>query len=182
MWPEAPRADGGTADLRKSFVQRGSGYVAAGRHSPEREVGFVAASDTERRLTMGYLFPVSVFPWLTLWEENCARTEMPWNGAVHARGLEFGTTPFPIGKEAADASGPILGLPTALRMEGHATQDAPWMLFAVETPQGCDDVRDVTLGADEIILHFQTGIVRLPAAGAAAFLRRSQDRKKEESQ
>jgi hypothetical protein len=181
VWPWAPRASGGAADLRELFVQRGAGFVAAAQQIPGREQGFVAVWDAERRLAMGYLFPTAVFPWVTFWEENRARQESPWNGAVLARGLEFGTTPLPLGNEAVDARGPVLGVPTSLRLEAKATRRAPWLLFLAELPAGCDELRDVKAGEDEIVLHFKTKTVRVTAAGANEFLKSDHRQEKVET-
>jgi hypothetical protein len=181
VWPWAPRASGGAADLRELFVQRGAGFVATAQQIPGREQGFVAVWDAERRLAMGYLFPTAVFPWVTFWEENRARQESPWNGAVLARGLEFGTTPLPLGNEAVDARGPVLGVPTSLRLEAKATRRAPWLLFLAELPAGCDELRDVKAGEDEIVLHFKTKTVRVTAAGANEFLKSDHRQEKVET-
>jgi hypothetical protein len=171
VWPQAPREEGGYADLRELFVQPGTGFVAAARQMWGREQGFAAVSDSARRLAIGYVFTASVFPWIAFWEENRARLEAPWHGTVSVRGLEFGTTPLPLGNEAVDAQGPMLGTPTSLCLEPKETTSAPWMLFLTEIPAGCQDLQDVTAEEDEILLHFSTTTVHLAAAGAAEFLR-----------
>lgn len=170
VWPRAPRANGGSVDLRELFVQPRSGFVAAAQQMPGRKQGFVAVWDAERRLAMGYLFAAQVFPWVTFWEENRARQEAPWNGAALARGLEFGTTPLPLGNEAVDARGPVQGVPTSMRLEAKATRHAPWLLFLAELPAGCDELQDVTAGEEEIALQFKTRTVHVAAAGAGEFL------------
>jgi hypothetical protein len=180
-WPFALCASGEIADLRKLFVQRGAGFVAAARHPDGRKQGFVAVCNPAQRLAMGYLFAADVFPWVTFWEENCARREPPWNGSVLARGLEFGTTPLPLGNEAVDARGSLLGTPTSLPLESHATQRAPWLLFLAELPPGCEELLDVRAEEHELVLHFKNNSVRLAAACAAEFLQNDRTQKKVES-
>jgi hypothetical protein len=180
-WPLAPRASGKTADLRELFVHRGAGFVAAARHPDGRKQGFVAVCDPARRLAMGYLFATDVFPWVTFWEENCARQESPWNGSVQARGLEFGTTPLPLGNEAVDIRGPLLGMPASLPLESHATQRAPWLLFLAELPPGCDELLDVRAEEHEIVLQFKSDKVPIAAARAAEFLQADRTQKKVET-
>jgi hypothetical protein len=181
VWPLAPRKGSEDADLRELFVQQGTGFVAAAQQRPGREQGFVAVYDTERRLVIGYLFAAAVFPWVTFWEENQARQEPPWCGAVLARGLEFGTTPLPLGNEAVDARGPLLGMPTNLHLGAKATQRAPWMLFLAEIPAGCGELQDVSAEQDEIVLRFESKTIRLPAEGAAGFLRADRGQQKVEA-
>ncbi len=180
-WPFALRASGGVADLRKLFVQHGAGFVAAARQPDGRKQGFVAVCNPERRLAMGYLFATDVFPWVTFWEENCARREPPWNGSVLARGLEFGTTPLPLGNEAVDASGSLLGMPTSLPLESHATQRAPWLLFLAELSPGSEELIDVHAEEHELVLQFKNNSVRLAAARAVEFLQADRTQKKVKS-
>jgi hypothetical protein len=98
-----------------------------------------------------------------------------------ARGLEFGTTPLPLGNEAVDAHGPVLGVPTSLRLEAKATRCAPWLLFLAELPASCDELQDVNAGEDEIVLQFKTRTVHLAAAGAGEFLQSDRRQEKVET-
>ena len=169
-WPLAPGSGGSAVDLRNLFVERGTGFVAAARQSAGREHGFVAAVEPKLGIAMGYLFSSNVFPWVTLWEENRARPDAPWSGQVQARGLEFGTTPLPLGNEAVDAAGPVLGSSTSLKLGPRQSQRAPWMLFLAEIPRGWKEVEDVRAEGDEIVLIYEREEVRLAARGAATFL------------
>jgi hypothetical protein len=60
----------------------------------EERAWFFAYSPTSRVL-LGYVWQRNDFPWLGIWEENCSRTQAPWNGRTLARGMEFGVSPFP---------------------------------------------------------------------------------------
>lgn len=168
-WPLAPRVGGCAVDLRHLFVERGSGFVVAAHQSADREHGFIAVVEPHG-IAMGYLFSSNVFPWVTLWEENRARLDAPWSGEVQARGLEFGTTPLPLGNEAVDAGGDVLGSSTSLQLGPRQSQRAPWMLFLAEIPRGWKEVEDVRVEGDEIVLFHRREEVRLAARGAATFL------------
>ncbi|HEY5329356.1 MAG TPA: hypothetical protein VIJ79_05700 [Acidobacteriaceae bacterium] len=169
-WPYAPGANGQRVDLREMLSHPHSGFVAAIRQAPNRKHGFVAVCDAASGLAMGYIFLSETFPWLTLWEENRARPDAPWCGRVQARGIEFGTTPFPLGNEAVDAHGPVLGAAVSRRIGPHETLRAPWLLFLATLPQGWTEIEDITLDADAIVLRQSGAQLRLAAKGALAFL------------
>lgn len=169
-WPYAPGADGKKVDLREVFIRQGLGFVAATQQAAGREHGFVAVCHAEIGLAFGYLFRVEDFPWLAIWEENEARRDAPWNGQVQARGMEFGTTPLPLGNEAVDARGPLFGRPTSRRIGAQETLRAPWLLFVAEVPRGWQEIEDVRVETNEIVLMHGGQDVRVNVRGVAAFL------------
>jgi hypothetical protein len=95
VWPSAPRARGGVADLRRYVDAPRSSAYTAHRMDPARETAFFVAFVPASRLAFGYLWKTADFPWMGIWEENCSRTGSPWNGATLTRGMEFGVSPFP---------------------------------------------------------------------------------------
>lgn len=169
-WPYAPGGNGESIDLRELFGTRGKGYVASTQQAAGREHGFVALCHPGIGLAVGYVFRVEDFPWVALWEENQSRDAAPWSGRVQARGMEFGTTPIPLGNEAVDARGPLFGRETSRRIGGHETLRAPWLLFVAEVPQGWREIEEVRVEADEIVLMYRGESVRVKVGGAAAFL------------
>ena len=84
-------------DLSQPFVRDGTGFVAAVLADLDRENAFVAVHNRRHALVAGYSFDRRVFPWIALWEENRAREYAPWNGRTRVRGVEFGTSPMPLG-------------------------------------------------------------------------------------
>ena len=111
-WPYAPAKDGSTVDISRPFLRRGTGFVSAALLNSERDIAFVAALNSRLGLILGYCFPRKAYPWVAIWEENCARQNSPWNGTTRARGVEFGTTPMPVGKRETFAAGSLFGTPT----------------------------------------------------------------------
>ena len=94
-WPLAPRAAGGTEDLRVyTNAARSSAYTAH-LMDPSREKAFFVAFSPTLHLAFGYVWPRAAFPWMGVWEENHSRTAAPWNRRVLTRGLEFGVSPMP---------------------------------------------------------------------------------------
>lgn len=169
-WPYAPGADGKEVDLGKIFIRHGTGLVAAARQAEEREHGFVAVCDEAAGLAIGYVFRTETFPWVTVWEENGARRDAPWLGTAQARGMEFGTTPLPLGNEVVDARGPLFGTPTSRKIAGRETLTAPWLLFAAAVPHGWSEVEDVLVERDALVLMHKGEQMRVKAGGVAMFL------------
>lgn len=111
-WPNAPRLDGGTEDLRVYNRAETSGAFTAHLLDPHRDVAFFTAFHPGMRLAFGYVWKRSDFPWLGIWEENHSRTQPPWNGATLTRGMEFGASPMPESRRAMIERRDLFGVPT----------------------------------------------------------------------
>lgn len=111
-WPDAPRCDGGTIDLRVYTSGSPSSAYTAHLMNPDREHAFFVAYAPEARLSFGYVWRRADFPWLGIWEENASRTEPPWNGVTLTRGLEFGVSPFPETRRQMIDRGRLFETPT----------------------------------------------------------------------
>ncbi|MCL2660265.1 MAG: hypothetical protein FWD64_07090 [Acidobacteriaceae bacterium] len=165
-WPMAPAANGGKVDLREMFSSPGEGFHA-GAHQAERRIGFVAVCHAG--LAAGYLFRTEDYPWVTFWEENLVRQSSPWLGQAQARGLEFGTTPLPLGNEEVDARGPLFGKPTSRNIGARQTLHAPWLMFVAEVPHSWHEIEDARIEEDAIVLTQADQQVRVRMQDAAAF-------------
>lgn len=93
-WPNAPLAGEGTIDLSKMKPDAPASSFVALRMMPEAEHASWTAWSPEYRLAISYVWKRADFPWLGIWEENCARAFSPWNSDAVTRGMEFGTSPF----------------------------------------------------------------------------------------
>jgi hypothetical protein len=165
-WPKAPAIDGGEVNMERPFCQDGKGFVVAVLLDPQRELGFVAALNWRLGLLLGYCFRRSDFPWVAIWEENFARTGSPWDGKTRARGLEFGSTPMPIGKEETFARGSLFDTPTFRRIPAKSKLRAPYLFFLSKVSSEWRSIRDIQLGQDKIVITEERGTqLELKATG-----------------
>ncbi|HZB25155.1 MAG TPA: hypothetical protein VE379_03415, partial [Vicinamibacterales bacterium] len=111
-WPLAPRAGGGTADLRRYTSANASSAYTAQQMDPARDEAFVVAFSPTAGLAFGCVWQREDFPWLGLWEENRARPGSPWDGRTVTWGLEFGASPFPETRRQMIERGRLFGTPT----------------------------------------------------------------------
>src|SRR5262249_38487728 len=107
VWPNAPLAGGGTVDLSRPFSKRGLGFVVATLVDKKKDIGFIAATNPELGLLIGYCFKRVDFPWVAIWEENQGIAAAPWKQRTQARGLEFSSTPLPVLRREAFLSGKL---------------------------------------------------------------------------
>jgi hypothetical protein len=151
-WPRAPRETGGAADLSIPFRERGKGFVVSVLLDPGREMQYVAALNWRLGLVAGYVFRRKDFPWVAVWEENCARKYPPWKGKTQARGIEFGTTPMPIGKEATFLAGKVFDTPGWARIPARGRQNAVYAAFLAEVPKSWRSIRDIQTAKNGLVI------------------------------
>ncbi len=155
-WPWAPAVDGGKRDLRIPFQERGKGFLAAARVA--QEIACVAAINFSLGLALIYCFRREDFPWIAVWEENRARKYPPWNGTTQVRGMEFGTTPMPLGKDGIGSMGPLLGAPVERVMSPGSSLTARYVVCAAEIPKGRHAVEAVhAVNEDVVFSGAETG-------------------------
>lgn len=166
-WPKAPGIEGGFVDLTRPFTRPGLGFVATVLLDPHREVEFVAALNTRHRILVAYCFSRRDYPWAAIWEENRARTDTPWSGRCQARGLEFGSAPFPVVRREAFANGPLFGTPHFSMVAARGRVSACYIAFLARVPEKFHSLRDIRLAEGEIHVRgpATTDPLRLPAAG-----------------
>src|SRR5207249_11635392 len=106
-------------------------------------------------------------PWTAIWEENKARRDAPWNGQTETRGLEFGSTPLPVGRREAFASGPLFGAPCFSIVPALGRVTVRYAAFLAQVPAGVNDVRDIRLTNQEISIMHAAGEIRVPASAVS---------------
>jgi hypothetical protein len=111
-WPDAPRSEGGSADLRVFTDAAVSSAYTAHLADPRRTDAFFVAFSPESRLAFGYVWRRADFPWLGIWEENLSRQQAPWDGQTVTRGMEFGVSPFPETRRAMVERGRLFDTPS----------------------------------------------------------------------
>ena len=142
-WPTGPTVSGGSVDLARPLARKGLGFVSTLLLDPRRELGFVAAVNTRLRLLIGYCFARRDFPWVALWDENCAIQAPPWKQRTQARGLEFSTTPFPSGRRDAFSRGSLFGVPTLTYLPARQSKTVHYAAFLAHLPEDFGQVRDI---------------------------------------
>jgi len=171
-WPLAPAEGGGTHDLSYPFAREGRGFVAAALLDRQSLTGYVAVLNWRLGILAGYCFRRDDFPWVAIWEENRARTSAPWNGKSQVRGLEFGTSPMPIGLRDAIFAGPLFGVPTLRCLPARAQQSASYAIFATVAPKSWRSIGGISVSEDAIVIEGPTPneCVELPALGIARLI------------
>jgi len=111
-WPMAPRAEGGTSDLRRMNPVAPASAYTAHLADPKREDACFLAFSPQFRLAFGYVWKREDFPWLGIWEENRSRMNLPWSGQEVTRGMEFGVSPFPETRREMVERSRLFGAPT----------------------------------------------------------------------
>jgi hypothetical protein len=166
-WPYAPGLKGGSIDLTRPLAQEGLGFLVTVLLNPRRKTGYIAALNEPHGLLLGYCFRRSDFPWVAIWEENKARTSVPWNGQAQTRGLEFGSTPWPITRRAAFAEAPLFDTPTFSIVPARGKTTASYVSFLAKVPEKFGVVRDIEVAKSEIVIQGsgRRSSVRIPASG-----------------
>jgi hypothetical protein len=142
-WPYASSTDSEPVDLSLPFVRDGTGFVAALLTDSDRENAFVAVHNRRHRLVAGYSFDRTLFPWIVLWEENCAREYAPWNGRTRVRGVEFGTSPMPLGFAHAREMRNLFDRPVLASIPGSSRLQAQYDLFLHPVLPQWTQIKDV---------------------------------------
>jgi hypothetical protein len=165
-WPWAQTSGGRLVDISKPFRRRGTGFVAALLTEEQRPQGFAAVHNQRLNTVVGYLFDRSRFPWIALWEENCARQYAPWNGTTRARGVEFGTSPMPTGLQSAQQAKTLFDTPVFATLPAGPTVTTSYQLFATPVPANWRGITDVDTAAPDLSLRDAQGqSLRIPASG-----------------
>jgi hypothetical protein len=152
-WPYAPSTDGEPFDLSQPFVRDGTGFVAALLAAANRENAFVAVHNRRRKLVAGYSFDRTLFPWIALWEENRAREYAPWNGRTRVRGVEFGTSPMPLGLDHARKVRSLFDMPVLASIPGGSRMETQYDLFLHPTPPQWTQIKDVRRFDDTLVVR-----------------------------
>ncbi len=143
QWPYAQAIEGGLVDLSQPFVHDGTGFVAALLCDSDHENAFVAVHNRRHHLVAGYCFDPSIFPWVALWEENRARANSPWNKRTRVRGVEFGTSPMPLGLAHARESRRLFDTPVLCSIAANAYLETQYDLFVHPVPPQWSQINDV---------------------------------------
>ncbi len=149
-WPNAPASKGGEIDLREYPKGKPNSDFTAGLIPANRKWGFFTAVNVKKGLVIGYVWPRKEWPWIANWEENHSRSGKPWLGKAVARGMEFGTTPYPDSRRDMVTMGQLHGTPVYRWISAKATQKISYGAFVAAVPAGTTGVKDVTVDGSRI--------------------------------
>jgi hypothetical protein len=152
-WPHARSTDGERIDLSQAFVRDGTGFIASLLTDPNRENAFAAVHNRRHALAAGYSFGRARFPWIALWEENRARDYAPWNGTTRARGVEFGTSPMPLGLDHARKMRTLFDTPVLTSIAGKSSAETQYRLFLSPVPPDWTQIRDVERSDNALVVR-----------------------------
>jgi hypothetical protein len=173
-WPHAPSINNSFVDLEYPFQHPGSGLVAGARVDRKRSLSYIATLNWKLGIAMIYCFRRKDFPWVTIWEENRARTDPPWNGTAQVRGMEFGTTPLPLGREAMHRQGSLFETPVSVVLAPGESRRACYAIFIAAVPSHWRKITGVEAGKDTLtVVGPESGDrVQLAAEGLGDLLQR----------
>jgi hypothetical protein len=143
-WPYAQSIEGKPVDLSQPFLRDRTGFVAALLAGSARDDGFVAVHNRKHQLVAGYCFDSGIFPWVALWEENRAREHAPWKGRARVRGVEFGTSPMPLGLDHAQRMRTLFDVPVLTSLGGGSSTETRYELFLHRTPARWKQIENVS--------------------------------------
>ena len=153
QWPDAPVIERESIDLSQPFVRDGTGFVASLLVDPRREDAFAVVHNRRLGLVAGYSFERARFPWIALWEENRARQYAPWNGITRARGVEFGTSPMPLGLDHAREMRTLFDTRVLMSLGGNASAETQYQLFVSPVPPEWTVIKDVRQSNDTLVVR-----------------------------
>jgi hypothetical protein len=142
-WPYAQSIEGEPINLSQPFVRDGTGFVAALLLDSDHKNAFVAVHNRRHQLLAGYCFDSEMFPWIVLWEENRARANTPWNKRTRVRGVEFGSSPMPLGLAHAREMLRLFDTPVLCSIPASASLQAQYDLFLHPAPPQWTEIKDV---------------------------------------
>lgn len=157
IWPNAPRKDGKTDDLRIYPREPKTGDFVSLLTGEDSQWAWFTAMNIRLSLLIGYIWKRADFPWLDIWEENRSRTQKPWNGQTVVRGLEFANQPMPANYRTLASLHPMLGQPALAWLPAKATLLTAYSAWLCRVPTGAKMVRGVYLDQDKLQVEFDSG-------------------------
>lgn len=142
VWPTGPGSNGRPVDLRTLRRKPHSDFTTQ-MMDPAREHAWFSAVHPGYKLLVAYVWNRSDFPWLGNWEENFARKTTPWQGKALTRGMEFSTSPFPVGLRAAVSMNNFQGQPTYRWLPALSTVRMDYHLLIMPVDPDCKGVTDI---------------------------------------
>jgi hypothetical protein len=160
-WPTAPTATHGPTDLTIPFQQDGTGFVVSLLIPVERTYGYIATHNRRHGLLAGYCFDRPRFPWIALWEENRSRSYAPWNGTTRVRGVEFGTSPMPLGLDHAREMRILYDTPVLATIPANSQLSTTYEIFVTHIPPDWEGISEVVPSGNDLVIRNGAGEIRV---------------------
>jgi hypothetical protein len=157
LWPNAPASSGGAIDLANPFAGDGTGFVASLLTSPDHPNAAIVVHNHRHALAAGYCFDRARFPWIALWEENHARRYAPWDGNARVRGIEFGTSPMPLGIEQARETQTLFDTAVLTRIGPRASLATTYDLFVTHMPKDWKSIAGLERSKNGLAIRSESG-------------------------
>lgn len=143
-FPASINRGGREADVRT--MTGGDDDVQSYEVSPGAPFGWVCATSGMHGLVLGYVWPTSHYPWISLW---CSSGH---DGAPRARGLEFGTTGLHQPPPILARHPRLFGLPTFEYIDTGETHTRSYASFLLRVPPDFLGVGDLTVSGNVLTL------------------------------
>jgi hypothetical protein len=145
-WPVADGLDGQSVDL--SAIPENPHFLdhAATLLDPARELEWVAALNTDKRLIYGYIFRREEYPWIQHWGNYPSVSAL-------VRGMEFATQPYDVPRREAISANSMFGAPLYRWLPAKSKIESHFLIFYSRVPEGFRSVDEVTLAGGQITIQ-----------------------------
>ncbi len=157
-WPMAPGADGSVVDIRVAPTLTPMMDQTTSLMDPARRLVFVASLHPGKRRIFGYVFRREDYPWLQVWDSY------PLPPRTSSRGMEFATEPFDLPRRDVIQANSLFDTPTYRWLPARGTIRSSFVMFYARTPDGFDEVADVTLEGGRLTITDRRGATIVLAA------------------
>src|ERR1035437_5170934 len=93
-----------------------------------REDAYFIAYSPQYQLAFGCTWKRKDFTWMGIWEENCSRPQMSWNGCCIARGMELSVSPFPESRREMVDRRRLFDVPTYRWLPARSRQEVEYWI------------------------------------------------------
>jgi hypothetical protein len=143
-WPDAQASNGEVISLREfPKGKKNSDFTATLADPTQMKNAWFTAVNVKKGLMIGYVWPSKDWPWIANWEENRFRDGKPWLSKGIARGIEFGTTPFPWSRKDAVKKGTLHDTPVYRWIDARGKQTITYAAFLTPVPAGTTGAKNV---------------------------------------
>ena len=145
-WPNAHAKNGEIISMREfPKGKKTSDFTATLADPKEQKWAWFTCVNIKKGVMIGYVWPAKDWPWIANWEENKFRDGKPWDGKGLARGIEFGTTPFPWSRRDAVTKGTLHETPIYRWIDAKGKQSIDYAAFIIDVPPGTTGAKKVDM-------------------------------------